>query len=135
MAERDFTVSIPVDAAGNNIMGALLVVWTGLTGTDTGKAYVCPHRAEKSVQVTGTYATATVNIQGTNQQCYDSAGTALSPTWGNLSDIEGAVVAISSGNVPLQLQENTLGVRPSLSGGGGGDSLTVSMLISSPARL
>lgn len=135
MAERDFTVSIPMDSAGNNIMGALLVVWTGLTGTDTGKPYVCPHRAEKSVQVKGTFDSASVAIQGTNDQCYDSAGTALSPTWGALSDIEGATIAITSGNVPLQLQENTLGVRPSLSAGGASSSLTVSMLISSPARL
>lgn len=133
MAEvvRDFTVHIPVDEKGCNVPGCLLVVWDGLDGDDSGKPYVAPHRSIKSIQVEGTYDSGSVAMQGTLEQCYDTNGVAQTPTWGALSDVEGATIAVTAGNVPLQIQEmNTLGIRPVVSGGGGSCSLKVSMLIS-----
>lgn len=128
------TVAIPVDDRGCNVSGAYLVTWANILAADTCRPWVAPHCSRKSVQVTGVYDSGSIAIHGTNGQCYDTAGTLLTPTFGALSDIEGATLAISSGNLPMEIQENVNGIKPVTTGGGGSSSLTVTMLISSPGR-
>lgn len=135
MAERAFTVGIPVDDKGSNVMGALIVTWTGLLNGDTGKPFVCPHRADKSVQVTGTFGTGgNCRIQGTNAQVYDTVPAAVSATWATLADPQGNALDVTAAKVE-QLLENTNAVRPNITAGDGTTSLTVTLLISSAARL
>ena len=65
MAVIPFVIEQP--AEGIEIpTGVRIVKWTLDTG-DTGTPYVCPHYADKCVQVTGTFAATTVTIEGSNE--------------------------------------------------------------------
>lgn len=135
MAERNFTTRIPLDDKGCNVIGALIVEWTGLLNSDTGKPYVCPHRADKSVHVYGTFgAGGNCRIQGTNNQAFDTAGSAASPTYATLNDPHANALDFTLAKIE-EVLENPNAIRPNITAGDGTTSLTVSMLISSPARL
>jgi len=65
MAVVDFAIEQP--PAGHGIpTGTRRVTWT-LAGGDTGKPYPCPHYPDKNVSVSGTFDSATVTIQGSDE--------------------------------------------------------------------
>jgi hypothetical protein len=49
----------------NSLNGAVLVTWA-LTDADTGTAFPIPYAAEITVQVSGTFGSATAVLQGSN---------------------------------------------------------------------
>jgi hypothetical protein len=95
------------------------IVWTPLTSTNLDGAPVrwCQY-ADRSVQLSGTWGTATVVLQGSND------GT----TWFTLTDPQ--TVAISKTADALeQVLEMTQFVRPLLSGGNGTTAVTANLLV------
>lgn len=135
MAEKDYTTFIPINRNGSNILGAIGVQWAGLANGDTGKPYVAPHRADKSVQVKGTFGTGgNVKIEGTNDQAYDVNQAAASPTYATLNDSAGNSLDIGAASIK-NILENTNAVRPNVSAGDVNTNVTVTLIISSTARL
>lgn len=135
MAVRSFTTFIPMDQNGMNLPGALGVRWTGLLNGDSGAPFPCPHRADKAVQVYGTFGAAgNCRIEGSNDQGYDANGTALSPTYAPLNDPQANQLDFTAAKIEEVLENPNL-VRPNITGGDGTTLLTVVMIISSTARL
>lgn len=92
---------------------AYLTVWTGLSENDrNGDPETLVQAADRSVQVTGTFGGATVVIEGSNVP---------NPTtndWFTLTDPLGSNVSFT-GAGGMQIIENTVAVRPRVSGGTG----------------
>ena len=87
-----------------------MVTWLGLGDADTGSVIAMPMGNEKSVQLTGTFASATVVLEGSNDgtnfvTLTDPQGNALSATAAMLEGVA----------------EHTRYIRPSTSGGSGTD--------------
>lgn len=94
-------------------------VWTPLTHANTtGVAYRSPGLADRSVQVTGTFDSATVLLQGSND-----GGT----TWATLSDPLGNALSFTVAGFK-QISELALDMRPSHSGGTATESLTITIV-------
>lgn len=94
---------------------AWISTWTALTAANSaGDAVSLPEYADRSVQVIGTFDSATVVLQGSND------GT----NWVTLTDPQGNVISATSAKLE-QIEEATLYVRPSTSGGGGSQSVSV----------
>jgi hypothetical protein len=87
---------------------ASIITWTGLTTGDTGRPLEMTGWADRSIQVTGTFGGATVNIEGSNN------GT----NWSLLTDPQGNNIALTSAKIE-QVMEITRYIRPSVSGGSG----------------
>jgi hypothetical protein len=101
--------------------GAHLYTWT-LGDDDDGEPVSVPVAADRSVQVTGTFDSATITMQGSN---LESNG-----TWATLTqaaDFSTAVSFTSAGL--LQIGENTLWIRPVEASGQGSVDVTVSLLV------
>lgn len=126
MATRSFTVEIPVNHHGGNIRGVYIVTWAGLLNGDDGAPFVFPDKADKSVQVTGTFgAGGNLKIEGANAQGYIpslTGGTALTPTYALLADPQGTALDITAAKIE-QVLENTNVIRPRVSAGDGTTSL------------
>ena len=93
------------------------VTWKTIGDADTCTPYSCPEYTDKSIQVEGTFSSASVAIQGSND------GTNFEP----LRDPSGTTIAITAAGIK-QVLENTLLVRPA-STGGASSSLTVTVLM------
>jgi len=103
--------------------GITLVKWEGLTKTtdDTGQPYICPHYADKSIQLIGTLGTAgACTIQGSNMKD--------TPTYATLNDPSSAALVMDALAIEAIL-ENTYLVRPAITAGDGDTDLDVYMLI------
>jgi hypothetical protein len=102
--------------------GITLVKWEGLTTTDdTGEPYICPHYADKSVQLIGTLGVdGEVTIEGSNMKD--------SPTYATLNDPQGSALVMTTLKIEAIL-ENTYLVRPRVTDGDGNTDLDVYMLI------
>lgn len=103
--------------------GITLVKWEGLTKRtdDTGEPYICPHYADKSVQLIGTLGTGgNCTIQGSNMKD--------SPTYATLNDPSSAALVMDALAIEAIL-ENTYLVRPAITAGDGTTDLDVYMLI------
>lgn len=99
--------------------GILKTIWTPLAGTDDGTLESPVRYPDKTVQVTGTFDSATVTMQGSN----DGA------SFFTLKDAQGNDVALSSGGATAaSLIENPQYIRPLVSGGGGSTALTVTLV-------
>ena len=131
MATRPFTVQMPNYHHGANVPAALIVTWTGLLNGDDGAPFASPNRADKSVQVFGTFgAGGNCKIEGTNQQAYDGNGTIIAGlTYALLNDPASNVLDITAAKIE-QLLENPNAVRPRVSAGDGTTSLTVVIVVS-----
>lgn len=92
-----------------------VITWTPLTSANAvGEAYQEPGYADRSIQVVGTFDSATVVLQGSND------GT----NWATLTDGLGNAVSFTATGLK-QVYEITRYVRPSTSGGGGSQSVSV----------
>ena len=103
--------------------GITLVKWEGLTKTtdDTGEPYICPHYADKSVQLIGTLGVGGVcTIQGSNMKD--------TPTYATLNDAQGNAMTMDALKIE-QILENTYLVRPAITAGDATTDLDVYMLI------
>jgi len=103
--------------------GITLVKWEGLTKTtdDTGEPYICPHYADKSVQLIGTLGVGGVcTMQGSNMKD--------SPTYATLNDAQGNAMTMDALKIE-QILENSYLVRPAITAGDGTTDLDVYMLI------
>lgn len=112
------TIDPTVIATGRGDGSTLRVIWTPVTAADTCRAVSYPECADKSIQVAGTFDSASVAVNGSNDGTNFAA----------LRDPGGTTIAITSAAIRAIL-ENTVVVVPLVSGGGGSQSLTISMLI------
>ena len=141
MATRAFTVEIPIYAQGASAPQAYIVTWTGLLNGDDGAPFVSPNRADKSVQVIGTFgAGGNARIEGSNKQAYSmtpgvSGGGTLTGLTGTdyatLNDPQGNVLDFTATKIE-QVLEAPNAIRPRITAGDGTTSLTVVMLITAP---
>lgn len=98
---------------------AILVQWTGLLQGDSGAPVQLVKYADRSVQVTGTFgAGGSVLIEGSN----------TSVDFATLNRLQGTPLSISSAGIS-QILENTVQLRPNVSGGDGTTNLSVAVLI------
>jgi hypothetical protein len=104
------------------------ISWTPVTSADTCGIVSLPRHTDRSIQVSGNFgATASVAVNGSNEL----GGTNVAA----LNDQGGAAIAITLASIKFIL-ENTLFVQPAATGGGGAQSLTISLLsrMSNPLR-
>ena len=88
--------------SGADKVHARTYLWeTLVTGSLDGESIELPDHADKSVQVVGTFNTATIALQGSND------GT----NWVSLSDPQGNAIEMTSAGLK-QILENTRFVRP-----------------------
>lgn len=97
-----------------DVGGAVLVTWTGLTPGDTGQPFGGPLYGDRTVQFGGTFGASTVILEGSN----DGA------TYRTLTDPQGNALSATSAAME-QVMETPRWSRPSVSAGAG--SITVTM--------
>ena len=122
MAEVAYTVDT------NSISSSVLVKWSGLAGSDTGQWYSAGNLNDVSSHCFGTFDSATVTIQGSNE----SETTPTSAVTLHKVDLTSATHSSSAS--ALQVVETMQQYRPSVAGGGGSCSLTVIMKFVSNQR-
>lgn len=91
--------------------GIKRIVWETMGDADTGSSVEAPDYPDKTVTVTGTFASATVVIQGSND----------GSTWATLNDFGGTALSYTSASGVILIRENPLFIRASTSGGSGTD--------------
>jgi len=96
-----------------------IVTWAALTSADAvGSSVEMPGSSDRSVQITGTFDSATVVLQGSND------GT----NWVTLTDPQGNAISKTAAALEM-VQELTRYIRPSTSGGGASQNVNVIMLL------
>ncbi len=118
------TIQATVTGVGNNDRSTLLVVWAAVTESDVCQPVSYPEFADKSVHPSGTFGGASVRVYGSNN----------GSTFVALNDASSTAIAISSEGIK-QVLENTLFVKPDMTGGSG-QTITISMLfrLANPLR-
>lgn len=106
MATIDLT-----NADRNKINGAVLLTWEALGDADGGEAFALPYAADLTVQAIGTFASATVKLQGSND------GT----NWFDLTKRGGTSALSFTSAGGASANENPAFIRPATSGGSGTD--------------
>lgn len=96
---------------------AHIASWAVMTTAIAGDPLELVGSADRSVQVAGTFNGATVVLEGSND------GT----NYVTLKDVFGNAISLTAAGL-RQVAEITRYVRPSASGGGGSQSVTVTML-------
>jgi hypothetical protein len=105
----------------NGGVDAIITTWGPIGDADTCLPMQRPDYADKSIQVEGTFAGATIVIEGSN----DST-TGLDGHFRPLRNPEGVVLNFIAGDIQ-QTQEATLWFTP-VTSGGAGSSLTVTAM-------
>lgn len=105
-------------AVGRGDGSTLQVIWTPVTEADTCVAVEYPEFSDKSIQVLGTFGSASVALQGSN----DSG-----VTFAALHDPGGTAIAITSAGIKAVL-ENSQQIKP-VATGGSSQSLSIAMLL------
>ena len=103
-------VIAPVTTNPLGLSNVRVETWETLTESDTAGPRIIPFKSDKTVSVTGTFGTATVVIQGSND------GT----NWFTLTDAADAALSFTAAGLS-EILENPLYIRPSASGGTGQD--------------
>ena len=86
------------------------ITWSGMAGTDTTTSARIPGCMDMSVQVTGTFGTTTVTMQGSLDDT----------TYATLDDAIGTPAALSFTAAAFKhVQQRSLFIKPGLSGGTG----------------
>ena len=91
--------------------------WTLIQGDATGQAVKIPGAADRAIQFVGTFDSATVVLQGSND------GT----NWNTLHDTAGNEISASSAIIAA-VAENPLYIRPSSSGGGASQAVEAHLM-------
>ena len=104
--------------------GAYRVTWSGLgvaSSADSGAAVIIPGRYDSvQIQVLGTFAGATITIEGSND-----GGT----TWATLNDSRGEGNAMTFTSADLRkLNEASLAIRPTITAGSASDLSVVAVI-------
>lgn len=86
------------------------LLWETMGIADTGASFEIPGAADKTVTVTGTFGSATVTLEGSNDDAI----------WFPLTDLQGADIALTVAGMKL-IVENPRFIRPITSGGTGTD--------------
>lgn len=94
-----------------------LVTWTAIGDSDTCTGVSFPDGSDITVHILGTFAGATVVLQGSNDKT----------NWLGLTDPQGNAISKSAAGMEA-VEEHPLWVRPSTSGGSG-SSTTVILLV------
>lgn len=94
-----------------------LVIWAAIGDSDTCTEVSFPDGADMTVQIVGTFNSATVVLQGSNDKS----------NWATLTDPQGNAISKSSAGLEA-VEEHPLWVRPS-SSGGTASSTTVILLV------
>ena len=95
------------------------VTWNALTAADAvGHPIRFPEWGDRSIQIAGTFDTATVVIEGSND----------GSNYVTLTDVLGNLLSFTSAGLK-QVTEVPKYVRPSTSGGGGSQDIDVIMLM------
>ena len=98
---------------------AHVITWALLTAANAvGAAIEMPGSSDRSVQIDGTWDSATFVLQGSND------GT----TWFTLTDPQGNAISKTSDALEM-VSELTRYIRPSTSGGGGSQSINCRVLL------
>ena len=92
----------------SSISGIEVFTWASMGNADTGDAAGFPHFADKTVQIDGTFGSATVVIEGSVD------GT----TYFTLTDPQGNNISKTSAALET-IEENVMYIRPKTSGGTG----------------
>lgn len=95
----------------NTVNGALLLTWEALGNADSGAGYALPFAAEITAQVIGSFSSATVKLQGSNN------GT----DWFDLTKKGGTSAASVTSAGGFAVNEAPAFIRPSTSGGSSTD--------------
>jgi hypothetical protein len=106
-----------------NIVGVDHYLWEALGNADTGNWLTIPHFADKTIHVFGTWGSATLVVQGTNED-----GTPAAPL--TLTDPQGNALSKTADFIEAIL-ENPYQIRVSTSGGTGTD-LDAVLVVSTP---
>lgn len=114
MATITGTTAKVTDGGVNN---TYIATWAALGNADVGTQVAMAGASDRSVQIEGTFASATVVIQGSND------GT----NWQPLTDPQGNAISKTAAALE-QISELTRFVRPSTSGGAG-TNVTVTLLL------
>jgi len=110
-------------ATNRHSTGGIVVQWTPVTSADTCAAADIVDYADRSVQVSGTFDSATVKLQGSND------GT----NFVDLTDPQGNAISKTAAALEA-VMELTAYTKPTFSGGGASQSLTVTMLCRKEAK-
>lgn len=111
------TIKPTVTAVGVGNNAAQLVIWTPVTEADTCAAVSFPDLTDRSVHVYGTFGSASVAIQGSNNN---------GASFVALNDPGGSAIAITSEKIKAIL-ENSQQIKP-VATGGSAQSLSVAIL-------
>lgn len=105
----------PVESMGG---GTRLVTWPAMANGDTGQPLMMPSHPDKTVQLVGTLSTGgELTMEGSNDNT----------NWFTLTDAGGTSIVLTALGGKT-IMENPLYIRPSITGGDGSTSLTVSVL-------
>jgi hypothetical protein len=96
-----------------------MLLWANVGNLDTIVAAEYPDLSDKTVHVYGTFGGATVTIEGSNNGGASFTG---------LNDPSSTAISITAEKMK-QILENPQQIRPTFTGGGGTQSLSVAMLI------
>lgn len=109
--------------------GTMKVFWEALTSTNTqGVGAKISHYGDKNVQLTGTFTTTTIVIEGSNDSTNGVDG-----TWYQLVDPQGNALSFTAAGGE-QLLENPLWIRPRASASGGATDVDVTVIASTPRQ-
>lgn len=114
MATITGTVTKVVDGGVNDVY---IASWPAMGNADTGTSVAMAGASDRSVQIEGTFASATVVLQGSND------GT----NWQTLTDPQGNAISKTAAALE-QVSELTRYIRPVTSGGAGA-TLNVTVLL------
>src|SRR5262245_16941674 len=118
-----------ITASANTLANScLLFTWTPFTEADTCVGVQIPWMADKSVHVKGTFGTATVKIQGSNDGATAAVFSAV--TLGLLNKPDGTQLSFATEGLN-QILENPVWIRPIMVAGGTGMSTTI-LLVCKP---
>lgn len=95
----------------NSVNGATLVTWEALGDADQGAGYAMPYAADITVQAIGTFGSATVRLQGSND------GT----NWHGLTQKGGTTALTFTAAGLHSVNEMPAYIRPTTTGGTGTD--------------
>ena len=107
-----------ITSIGENGDDTIRIVWTPVTENDTCNPVYFPDHPIKSIQALGTFGSATVAVQGSND-----GGT----TFAALHSVGVTAIAITSAGVN-PIVENTEQIKPVMTGGSS-QSLTLALVV------